>query len=67
MAENEDLIASITSESQDQNNYAVPKMLTILPLRDVLIFPHMIFPVLIGRASSLKTNCLAGILTPKII
>ena len=55
MAENEDLIASITSESQDQNNYAVPKKLTILPLRDVLIFPHMIFPVLIGRASSLKS------------
>ncbi len=27
---------------------------TILPLRDVIIFPNMIFPVLIGRASSLN-------------
>ncbi len=27
---------------------------TILPLRDVIIFPNMIFPVLIGRSSSLS-------------
>lgn len=28
--------------------------LTVLPLRDVIIYPNMIFPVLIGRASSLR-------------
>ncbi len=33
---------------------AIPKRLTILPLRDVNIYPHMIFPVLIGREPSLR-------------
>ena len=32
----------------------VPKILTLLPLRDVLIYPNMIYPVLTGRASSLS-------------
>ena len=32
----------------------VPKILPALPLRDVVIFPYMIFPVLVGRESSLK-------------
>ncbi|MBM2814730.1 MAG: endopeptidase La [Ignavibacteria bacterium] len=39
---------------KDVNNYSVPKKLTILTLRDIVIFPNMIFPVLIGRPSSLK-------------
>lgn len=32
----------------------IPKVLSVLPLRDIIIYPYMIFPVLIGRASSLK-------------
>ncbi|MDR0927178.1 MAG: endopeptidase La [Ignavibacteria bacterium] len=32
---------------------SIPKKLSILPLRDIVIFPNMIFPVLIGRAASL--------------
>lgn len=32
----------------------VPERLSILPLRDTIIFPNMIFPILIGRATSLK-------------
>jgi ATP-dependent Lon protease len=32
----------------------IPKRLPVLPLRDVVIFPHMIFPVLVGRESSLR-------------
>ena len=31
-----------------------PVKLTVLPLRDIIIFPNMIYPVLIGRASSLE-------------
>ncbi|MCL2039854.1 MAG: endopeptidase La [Bacteroidetes bacterium] len=31
----------------------VPNILTILPLRDVLVYPNMIFPILTGRSSSL--------------
>lgn len=30
------------------------KKMPVLPLRDIIIFPNMIFPVLIGRTSSLK-------------
>ncbi len=32
----------------------IPATLSILPLRDIVIFPNMIFPVLIGRSSSLS-------------
>ena len=38
------------SESFDD----IPTRLPVLPLRDVVIFPHMIFPVLVGRESSLR-------------
>jgi ATP-dependent Lon protease len=27
----------------------IPEILPILPLRDIVIFPYMIFPVLVGR------------------
>jgi ATP-dependent Lon protease len=33
---------------------AVPTRLSVLPLRDVVVFPYMIFPVLVGRESSLR-------------
>jgi ATP-dependent Lon protease len=32
----------------------IPGIMPVLPLRDVVLFPHMIFPVLVGRESSLK-------------
>ena len=32
----------------------IPTTLTVLPLRDVVIYPYMIFPVLVGRESSLR-------------
>jgi ATP-dependent Lon protease len=32
---------------------AIPRQLPVLPLRDVVVFPSMIFPVLVGRESSL--------------
>ena len=32
----------------------VPSRLPVLPLRDVVIYPYMIFPVLVGRESSLR-------------
>ncbi|MGE5411715.1 MAG: endopeptidase La [Clostridiales bacterium] len=32
----------------------MPKILPILPLRDTVIFPYMIFPVLVGREQSIK-------------
>ncbi len=33
---------------------AIPPKLPVLPLRDVVVFPYMIFPVLVGRDSSLR-------------
>jgi ATP-dependent Lon protease len=33
---------------------SIPNTLPVLPLRDVVLFPYMIFPVLVGRESSLR-------------
>jgi ATP-dependent Lon protease len=33
---------------------AIPSQLPVLPLRDVVVFPYMIYPVLVGRESSLR-------------
>jgi ATP-dependent Lon protease len=33
---------------------AFPTQLPVLPLRDVVVFPYMIYPVLVGRESSLR-------------
>jgi ATP-dependent Lon protease len=48
----EELLSSITDSDIGKSD--IPEKLTVLPLRDVIIFPNMIFPVLIGRAQSLK-------------
>lgn len=32
----------------------IPALLPVLPLRDIVIFPYMIFPVLVGREQSIK-------------
>ncbi len=34
--------------------HEIPKILPILPLRDNVIFPYMIFPVLVGRDQSIR-------------
>lgn len=52
MAEEEKLIDQI--EETNKQEIDIPKNLSVLPLRDIIIFPNMIFPILIGRASSLK-------------
>ncbi len=31
----------------------VPRQLPLLPLRDVVIFPHMVYPLLLGRQFSI--------------
>jgi len=36
------------------NGDTIPERLPVLPLRDVVIYPYMIFPVLVGRESSLR-------------
>lgn len=41
-------------QKEEKQLIELPDVLPILPLRDVVIFPYMIFPILIGRESSLK-------------
>lgn len=53
MSNNDDVLNSF--ESAESIKAAVPEKLTVLPLRDVIIFPNMIYPILIGRNSSLKS------------
>ena len=42
--------SNLPIETLDQ----IPNILPVLPLRDVVLFPYMIFPVLVGRESSLR-------------
>lgn len=44
------------TKNHKENNIVdeIPSILPILPLRDIVIFPYMIFPVLVGRAQSIN-------------
>src|SRR5437868_14738841 len=42
------------SEERIPPQTEIPTHLPVLPLRDVVVFPYMIYPVLLGRESSLK-------------
>ena len=44
-----DLISSIDDESVDDGLSGVP----VLPLRDVVVFPHMVIPLFVGRERSI--------------
>ncbi len=50
MSETHPVAANPAIETVD----AIPTTLPVLPLRDVVIYPYMIFPVLVGRESSLR-------------
>ena len=39
--------------SQDQSPSAIPSSLPMLPLRDVVVFPHMVIPLFVGREKSI--------------
>lgn len=39
---------------QDANNPVVSDLHPLLPLRDVVVFPHMVIPLFVGRAKSIK-------------
>lgn len=46
--------SSIQMPQHQSHGTAIPEQLPVLPLRDVVVFPSMIFPVLVGRESSLR-------------
>ncbi len=41
-------------EQDTQNNPAVSNLYPLLPLRDVVVFPHMVIPLFVGRSKSIK-------------
>lgn len=47
----EQAINEISEETVVEN---IPDILPVLPLRDIVIFPYMIFPVLVGREQSIR-------------
>ena len=52
MNQNEEIEINKSQEINLIDN--VPNVLPVLPLRDIVIFPYMIFPVLVGREQSIK-------------
>ncbi|HEX5438119.1 MAG TPA: endopeptidase La [Gemmatimonadaceae bacterium] len=41
--------------ARDDERFEVSERLSVLPLRDVVLFPHMVIPLLVGRAGSLAS------------
>ncbi len=48
------MIDTANANQQIETIDQIPSILPILPLRDVVVFPYMIFPVLVGRDTSLR-------------
>ena len=46
--------SSVETPRTGDRHSGLPTRLPVLPLRDVVVFPYMIFPVLVGRESSLR-------------
>ncbi|NWF49292.1 MAG: endopeptidase La [Ignavibacteriaceae bacterium] len=52
MDNTDEIELSLSSHTNIVDN--IPEILPVLPLRDMVIFPYMIFPVLVGREQSIK-------------
>ena len=46
--------------TRDTETYNIPDRLPVVPLRDVVVFPYVLMPLLIGRAGSLSAVDAAG-------
>ncbi len=44
----------MSTNDQDENTLIVSKVLPVLPLRDVVVYPHMVIPLFVGREKSIK-------------
>ena len=43
-----------SSSDKDQSNSSVAKEVPVLPLRDVVVYPHMVIPLFVGREKSIQ-------------
>ena len=46
--------------TRDADSFDVPERLPVLPLRDLVVFPYMVVPLLVGRTASLAAIDAAG-------
>ncbi len=44
----------MSSNDQEKDTLIVSKLLPVLPLRDVVVYPHMVIPLFVGREKSIK-------------
>jgi len=44
----------MSTNDQDESALIVSKVLPVLPLRDVVVYPHMVIPLFVGREKSIK-------------
>jgi len=42
------------SSRQEAKEIEIPKKLPLLPVRDIVVFPHMVLPLFVGREASIK-------------
>jgi ATP-dependent Lon protease len=40
--------------TRDSETFEVDERLPVLPLRDLVVFPHVVIPLLVGRSASLS-------------
>ncbi|HBC76859.1 MAG TPA: endopeptidase La [Candidatus Wallbacteria bacterium] len=43
------------AQEDEEKKYQIPKSLPVLPIREILVFPYMVVPLLIGRELSIKS------------
>lgn len=51
---NEEIISNNDKDSKNDNINLLPVVLPVLPLKDIVLFPFTIFPILAGRDSTVK-------------
>jgi len=50
-----DLIPLLSSEDEEQmNSEKIPEILSILPLRNTVLFPGVVIPITVGRDKSIR-------------
>ena len=47
------ILGLVLSLTRDDERYETPERLPVLPLRELVLFPYMVVPILVGRAASL--------------